>query len=80
MQYVFGSTLVCQTSDDAKKVTFHKSINARSVTREGDLFDPAGTLSGGSRPEGKGRLVGGVFVFIWFVVVVVFFFLASLLC
>jgi structural maintenance of chromosome 2 len=52
MEYVFGNTLVCHESDDAKKVTFHKNINTRTVTKEGDLFDPSGTLSGGSRPEG----------------------------
>lgn len=52
MEYVFGTTLVCHESDDAKKVTFHKGINTRTVTKEGDLFDPVGTLQGGSKPEG----------------------------
>ena len=29
------------------KVTFDPQIKAKSVTLEGDVFDPAGTLTGG---------------------------------
>lgn len=36
--------------ETAKKVTFHPKIKTRSVTNEGDLFDPSGTLTGGSKP------------------------------
>ena len=32
--------------DSAKKVTFHNQIRTRSVTLEGDMFDPSGTLTG----------------------------------
>jgi structural maintenance of chromosome 2 len=49
MQHVFGSTLVCESLDIAKKVTFHKTVKLRSVTLEGDSVDPSGTMSGGSR-------------------------------
>eukprot|EP01126_Amoeba_proteus_P002161 TRINITY_DN10677_c0_g1_i2.p1 TRINITY_DN10677_c0_g1~~TRINITY_DN10677_c0_g1_i2.p1 ORF type:complete len:678 (-),score=174.08 TRINITY_DN10677_c0_g1_i2:1235-3268(-) len=56
IEYVFGTTLVCHSSDDAKQVTFHKTIKTRSVTIEGDLFDPVGTLTGGSKPEGSNLL------------------------
>ena len=49
MRHVFGSTLVCDTLDIAKKVTFHQSVKLRSVTLEGDSVDPSGTMSGGSR-------------------------------
>ncbi|NXI67638.1 SMC2 protein, partial [Anseranas semipalmata] len=48
MEYVFGTTLVCKGMDNAKKVTFDRRIMKRSVTLEGDLFDPQGTLSGGN--------------------------------
>ncbi|NXB53162.1 SMC2 protein, partial [Leucopsar rothschildi] len=48
MEYVFGTTLVCNNMDDAKKVTFDKRIMIRSVTLDGDVFDPQGTLHGGS--------------------------------
>ena len=48
--YVFGTTLICTDSDAAKKVTFHKNIRTKSVTLQGDVFDPSGTLTGGSAP------------------------------
>ncbi|NWV28362.1 SMC2 protein, partial [Origma solitaria] len=48
MEYVFGTTLVCNNMDNAKKVTFDKRIMTRSVTLDGDVFDPQGTLHGGA--------------------------------
>ncbi|NXE60818.1 SMC2 protein, partial [Calcarius ornatus] len=48
MEYVFGATLVCNNMDNAKKVTFDKRIMTRSVTLDGDVFDPQGTLHGGN--------------------------------
>lgn len=47
MEYVFGSTLVCDTLDNAKKVAFDKQVMTKTVTLGGDIFDPQGTLSGG---------------------------------
>ncbi|CAE1242244.1 SMC2 [Acanthosepion pharaonis] len=57
MEYVFGSSFVCKNMDLAKKVTFNENIMKRSVTLEGDSFDPAGTLTGGSRPQTSSILV-----------------------
>jgi structural maintenance of chromosome 2 len=57
MEYVFGSTLVCDDSTTAKTVTFDPSVRMKSVTLEGDIYDPAGTLSGGSAPQSSGVLV-----------------------
>jgi len=37
-------------------VTFHKAVHARSVTLDGVVYDPAGTLTGGSRPQGTSLL------------------------
>ncbi|XP_009987093.1 PREDICTED: structural maintenance of chromosomes protein 2, partial [Tauraco erythrolophus] len=51
MEYVFGATLVCNNIDNAKKVTFDKRIMTRSVTLDGDTFDPQGTLHGGAFPK-----------------------------
>ncbi|TMW60827.1 hypothetical protein Poli38472_000869 [Pythium oligandrum] len=51
MEYAFGSTLICDSSELAKNITFHKDIKVRTVTLEGDSFDPAGTLQGGSAPS-----------------------------
>ena len=57
MEYVFGSTLVCEDSETAKKVTFDPAVRMKSVTLEGDVYDPSGTLSGGSSLVSSGVLV-----------------------
>ncbi|KAJ5525800.1 RecF/RecN/SMC [Penicillium frequentans] len=57
MNYVFGNTLICNDADTAKKVTFDPSVRMKSVTLEGDVYDPSGTLSGGSAPNSSGVLV-----------------------
>ena len=57
MDYVFGSTLVCEDAETAKRVTFDPAVRLKSVTLEGDVYDPAGTLSGGSAPNSSGVLV-----------------------
>ncbi|XP_054253606.1 structural maintenance of chromosomes protein 2 [Indicator indicator] len=48
MEYVFGGTLVCNSMDTAQKVTFDKRIMTRTVTTDGELFDPQGSLRGGA--------------------------------
>jgi len=57
MEYVFGSTLVCDDAETAKKVTFDPAVRMKSVTLDGDVYDPSGTLSGGSSPSSSGVLV-----------------------
>jgi structural maintenance of chromosome 2 len=57
MEFVFGSTLVCEDAETAKRVTFDAAVQMRSVTLQGDTYDPAGTLSGGSAPQSSGVLV-----------------------
>ncbi|WVZ01683.1 hypothetical protein V8G54_022489 [Vigna mungo] len=57
MEYVFGSTFVCKTIDAAKEVAFNRDIHTTSVTLEGDIFQPRGLLTGGSR-KGSGDLLG----------------------
>ncbi|KPM38750.1 Structural maintenance of chromosomes protein 2 [Neonectria ditissima] len=57
MEYVFGNTLVCADADTAKRVTFDPNVRMRSITLEGDAYDPSGTLSGGSSPNSSGVLV-----------------------
>ncbi|KAL9117356.1 MAG: hypothetical protein Q9187_006108 [Circinaria calcarea] len=57
MDYVFGSTLVCVDAETAKRVTFDPAVRLKSVTLEGDVYDPSGTLSGGSSPNSSGVLV-----------------------
>lgn len=60
MQYVFGNTLVCDTIEQARNVAFDKKIKMRAVTLDGDVFDPSGTLTGGSRSGASGSKVGSV--------------------
>ena len=57
MKFVFGSTLVCNDAEAAKKVTFDPAVGLTSVTLEGDVYNPSGTLSGGSSPNSSGVLV-----------------------
>ncbi|KAJ0043677.1 hypothetical protein Pint_17204 [Pistacia integerrima] len=52
MEYVFGSTFVCKSIDSAKEVAFSREIRTPSVTLEGDIFQPSGLLTGGSRKGG----------------------------
>ena len=57
MEYVFGSTFVCADAETAKLVTFNPAVRMRCVTVEGDVYDPSGTLSGGSSPSSSGILI-----------------------
>src|SRR3954447_18579779 len=57
MDYVFGSTLICEDAETAKRVTFDPVVRMKSVTLEGDAYDPSGTLSGGSSPNSSGVLL-----------------------
>jgi structural maintenance of chromosome 2 len=57
MEFVFGNTLVAADAATAKKVTFDPSVRLKSVTLEGDVYDPSGTLSGGSAAQGSGVLL-----------------------
>lgn len=57
LEYVFGSTLVCKDAATAKKVTFDQAVRMKSVTLEGDVYDPAGTLSGGSSSGSQGNVL-----------------------
>jgi structural maintenance of chromosome 2 len=57
MAYVFGNTLICSDSETAKRVTIDNAVKMKSVTLDGDVYDPQGTLSGGSKPSTGGVLV-----------------------
>lgn len=51
MEYTFGNVIVCDSSDIAKAIAYDKSISCRTVTLEGDSFDPSGTVTGGSTSQ-----------------------------
>lgn len=56
MKYVFGDTMVCPNMDMAKKVAFCNEIMKPTVTYDGELFDPSGTLTGGAMKSGQKTL------------------------
>jgi len=47
MEFVFGSSLVVDDSKAANKIC--DETKTRTVTLEGDVYDPSGTISGGSK-------------------------------
>ena len=57
MQFVFGGTFVCADPAAAKAITFDPSIRTKCVTLDGDVYDPSGTLSGGSTSSSSGILI-----------------------
>jgi structural maintenance of chromosome 2 len=57
MAYVFGDTLICKDKDTANKLTFNKAVGVRTVTLEGDTYEPSGALSGGSAPNSSGIII-----------------------
>ena len=57
LEYVFGSTLICRDAATAKKVTFDAAVRMKSVTIDGDVYDPAGTLSGGSTSSSSSSIL-----------------------
>merc|ERR1712151_1461130 len=57
MKFVFGNHLVCDSPETAKQVTFHPNVRVRTVTKDGDVYDPAGTITGGSASKGGNVLM-----------------------
>jgi structural maintenance of chromosome 2 len=51
MEYVFGSAIICDNPEIAKAIAFDKNIRTRTVTLDGDVYDPSGTLTGGSKNQ-----------------------------
>jgi structural maintenance of chromosome 2 len=49
MEYVFGTTLVVDGMDAANAIC--DATKTRTVTLDGDVYDPSGTISGGSRDQ-----------------------------
>lgn len=47
MEFIFGRVFVARNMEIAKVIAFDERIRHKCVTLEGDVFDPAGVLSGG---------------------------------
>eukprot|EP01132_Coremiostelium_polycephalum_P001504 gene1504-1896_t len=50
MNYVFGTTLIAKEKKYAQLVAFDKNIKTKTISLEGDEYNPMGSLTGGSRP------------------------------
>ena len=65
IQYVFGTSFVCDSSELAKRVTFNNNLpdnlKHKTVTSEGDVYDPKGSLTGGDDSNRSSRLLGNVY-------------------
>lgn len=57
MEYIFGNAIVCETPEVAKQIAFNNKIRNKTISLDGDLFDPAGTMSGGAKSQ-LGSLLG----------------------
>lgn len=51
MQHVFGNAIICSNNKIAELITFDPLIRCRTITLDGDTFDPSGTITGGSRNQ-----------------------------
>ena len=49
IEFVFGSTLVCESLEVAQKVAFSPNVRVRTATVGGEVVEPSGVLEGGSR-------------------------------
>lgn len=57
MEYIFSSTFICNDPNTAKNITFDPKIRSRSITLDGDVYDPEGNLSGGSKKGNSTLLI-----------------------
>lgn len=57
IEHVFGRTIICATPIIAERAAF--KFGVRSVTLEGDVFDPRGVISGGFQGTSSSSSYGG---------------------
>jgi len=55
--FVFSDTLICDDAASVQAVTLAREVGVRSVTLDGDMYEPGGTMSGGAAPSGSGVLM-----------------------
>lgn len=51
MNFVFGTSIICSSAEIAKTIAFDPSVRLRTVSLDGDQYDPSGTLTGGSKNQ-----------------------------
>jgi structural maintenance of chromosome 2 len=57
MQFVFGSTFVCTTSEVARKLAYNDQVRVKCVNLDGDIFDPSGMMTGGANFKNESILL-----------------------
>ena len=55
--FVLNDTPNCDDAASAQAVAFARNIDVRSVTLNGDMYEPGGTMPGGAVPSESGVLV-----------------------
>lgn len=53
IKYVFGNSFICEDKEAAAAVAFDSRLGCKAVTVDGDVYEPSGTLSGGSAPSSQ---------------------------
>eukprot|EP01133_Synstelium_polycarpum_P008142 gene8142-9557_t len=51
MSFVFGTTFIAKDKRYAQQVAFNEEIKTKTISLEGDEYNPMGSLTGGSRPS-----------------------------
>lgn len=49
VEHVFGNTIICSSPEIARAVAFDPNVRTKTVTLDGDVMSPGGTMSGGSK-------------------------------
>ncbi|TNJ29865.1 Chromosome segregation ATPase [Giardia muris] len=49
LDYTFGTTVICETLDDANRIAYDRQLGYKCITLDGDIVDASGSISGGSR-------------------------------
>ena len=50
MVFMFSNTLTCDNAASVQAVKFMHNVSMCSITLEGDMYEPSGTISGGVVP------------------------------
>ena len=56
MKHIFGNVIICEDSETAKKLAFDPYVKMKTVTIDGDIYNPTGVLEGGHTAELYGVL------------------------
>ncbi|CAH7666742.1 hypothetical protein PPACK8108_LOCUS1094, partial [Phakopsora pachyrhizi] len=57
IKFVFGNKLICPDHQTVKEVTFDQKFCMKSITQDGNIYNPSGTLSGSSKPSTLGIFI-----------------------